>query len=246
MSKNKGVSFGGWIQCNSWPIAEIMARYFDWVAIDLEHGLIGVDGCFSLIPVIQRHAKCFVRTWGNDYGCIARVLDAGCDGLIVPQVNSFEIAERVVRSACYLEANSDFSRLGTRGFGVGRAQSFNPSVDLSKLSSELILQIEHKDAVGEIEKILLLDIDGVFLGPYDLTMSMGIPGKFDHPSYKQAVKVVLEAATRHGKIAGIHVVDCDIKTIKSYIASGFSFIAVGTDMVIIRKALLDLRSELGL
>ena len=99
--------------------------------------------------------------------------------------------------------------LGARGIGLARAQGYGEDFDEyvahANEDSLLIVQIEHKDAVENIEDILSVPgIDGTFIGPYDLSMSLGVPGQLDHPDVLSAKKRVLDATIAHGLVAGEH------------------------------------------
>lgn len=249
------MNYAGWIQSNNSLAAELVSEYFDCVVIDLEHGCLGFDGCVSLIPVIQRKAECFVRTYGHSYDAIARILDAGCDGLIVPRVNTLEIAQNVITSARYPRPACDcdgyfvrnFSSASDefRGFGIGREQQFDTGYSsLRCRRQQLFLQIEHHEILRDIDDVMRLDHDGIFVGPYDLTQSMGIPGEFSHPDFKKAIDFVGELSQQYRKKIGIHIVDASIEKIKECEEKGFNFIAVGTDAVLLKQKLQEIKGKL--
>ena len=163
----KKFSVGSWITLNNLSIAEIMADAgFDWLCIDLEHTAIDYNHAQHLILTIQsKGLKAFVRVGENNSRIIQRVLDAGADGIIVPMVNSKSDALKAVSSVKY-------PPIGKRGVGLSRAQGygFNFEDYRDKISKDIILiaQIEHINAVNNLEEIIETDgIDGTFIGPYD-------------------------------------------------------------------------------
>jgi 2-keto-3-deoxy-L-rhamnonate aldolase RhmA len=171
----KKYSLGSWITLNNPSIAEIMADAgFDWLCVDMEHSIIDYSEAQQLIATIQsKGKKAYVRVGENNNRIIKRVLDAGADGIIVPMVNSKEDAIKAIKSTKY-------PPLGNRGVGLARAQNYGFGFDNYKNNIadkiKLIVQIEHIDAVNNLDDILSLDeIDGTFIGPYDLSGSMGKP-----------------------------------------------------------------------
>jgi 2-dehydro-3-deoxyglucarate aldolase len=111
--------------------------------------------------------------------------------------------------------------------------------------SVVICQIEHKTAVDNIDSILSVQgVDGLIIGPYDISGSYGVPGELNHPLVIEAEKTVLEAAQRHGIPAGIHVVQPDIEQLKDKIQKGFKIIIYGGDMIFLAHACKDGRQEI--
>lgn len=249
--KNGEPSIGSWTSMAHTSIAEILAMAgYDWVVVDTEHSAIDVSEVLRLIMAIeQRGSIPLVRLAYVDPIQAKAVLDSGAAGVIVPMVNTRAEAELAVQMTKY-------PPLGTRGVGLARAhgygQNFNEYVERANKDSLLILQIEHIDAVNNIEEILSVPgIDGTFIGPYDLSMSLGLPGQLNHPDVVNAKNKVLEATLRHGLSAGIHLVHPDTAAddCKKMIELGFRFIAVGTDLLFLgdsaRKLHADIKNVLG-
>lgn len=138
---------------------------FDWLCIDLDHTVIDYSAAQQLILTIQsKGLKAFVRVGENNPLIIKRVLDAGADGIIVPSVNSAEEARKAVNAVNYPPK-------GTRGVGLARAQgygfNFEDYRDNKSKEITLIVQIEHYNAISELDSILRVDgVDGTFIGPY--------------------------------------------------------------------------------
>lgn len=222
-------TFGTWIMMGHLSVAEILAQTgFDWITIDMEHTAIGYEALPVLMAGIQRHgAEPFVRIEENNPTVIKRVLDCGASGIIVPMVLSKAEAERAVDAARYPPQ-------GSRGIALGRACDYGVHfADYFRSSAEKVMvmaQIEHIKAVERIDEILSVkDLDGIFLGPYDMSGSMGIVGQLDHPRMKEARAKVIEAARRARKILGIHVINPDPQEIRARVAEGFGFIACSLD-----------------
>jgi len=225
------ITFGSWVTLGHTSIPEIMGNAkFDWLAIDLEHSVIDIQKTQELIQTIDLKAlPSFVRLTANKSDLIKRVMDAGATGVIVPMVNSEKDALKVIESVKY-------PPIGKRSVGLARAQGYGQDFDIYKKNvnkkSIIIVQIEHIDAVKNIDKILSLkEIDGYIIGPYDLSGSMGITGKLQDKKVLDAEKVVLKAAKKYKKSRGIHVVDPDVNIVKQKIKAGYNFIAVGTDFL---------------
>lgn len=243
--RNGKTSIGSWMSMAHPSIAEILAMAgYDWVVIETEHTAIDVSEVLRMVIAIeQRGSIPLVRLAWNDPIQAKAVLDSGAAGVLVPSINTKEEAELAVKMTKY-------PPLGFRGVGLARAQGYGANFDeyIKNANSDglLIVQIEHKDAVKNIEEILSVDgIDGTFIGPYDLSMSLGVPGQLSHPSVLEAQNKVLEATLAHGLIAGIHLVhpDTAAKECEQAIAKGYRFIALGTDILFIGDSARALQRE---
>tara|TARA_Y100000590_G_C15712937_1_gene1010919 strand:- start:1969 stop:2718 length:750 start_codon:yes stop_codon:yes gene_type:complete len=224
--KNGETLIGSWITFSDPSVAEVMANAgFDWLTIDLEHSSINIKQAEDLIRTIDLcGVSPLVRLTSNNSDLIKRVLDAGAKGIIVPMVKSLKDAKKAIDSAYYPPK-------GIRSFGLARAQRYGVGFEeyLQKSSDEtiVIVQIEHIDALEELEEILSLEsIDAYIIGPYDLSGSMGIPGQFDNEKYLDAIEFIRRTAERVNKPGGIHIVEPDIeayeKAFKDYSLIAFS------------------------
>jgi 2-dehydro-3-deoxyglucarate aldolase len=242
--KRGEVSLGSWMSMAHVSIAEILASAgYEWVVVETEHTAIDVSEVLRLLVAIE-HAGAvpLVRlAWNDPIQCKA-VLDSGAAGVLVPMVNTKADAELAVKSAKY-------PPLGARGVGLARAQGYGQRFDeyVARANDDtlLIVQIEHEEAVRNIESILSVPgIDGTFIGPYDLSMSMGLPGKLDHPDVVAARSRVLQATKAHGLIPGIHLVHPDkaAADLPRLIEAGYRFIALGTDILFLGDACRSLRN----
>ena len=236
--QNLEACIGGWVMIGHPASAEIQARSgFDWVCIDLEHTATDFGAAENLIRAIQYGGSTpLIRITNNDENLIKRVMDIGAGGLIVPMVKTGAEMQRAVDAMYY-------PPVGMRGVGLARAQEYGGGIGLNgyieKLNNEAvcIAQIEHIDAVNNLEDILSVKgVDGYFLGPYDLSASMGLAGQIDHPDVQAAMNKVCETAKAMGKPGGLHIVEADLAKLKSSLEQGFTFIAYSIDTRIIDAA----------
>jgi 2-dehydro-3-deoxyglucarate aldolase len=168
-----------------------------------------------------------VRLPGHDPQITKLVLDSGASGIIVPSVNTPDQAREAV-------AMARFPPEGQRGASLCRATDFGRDfVAYYREHNErvvVICMLEHIDAVRNVDAILEVPgIDATFIGPYDLSASMGLPGQTGHPDVGAAQETILAACQRHGVPAGIHVVAVDGSEVSRRIDQGFRFIACGID-----------------
>lgn len=227
----KKVSIGSWITLNHFSIAEIMADAgFDWLCVDLEHSVIDYYEAEKLIAAIQsKGCTPYVRVGENSPLIIKRMLDAGAIGIIIPSVNSKKDAEKAVNAVKY-------PPLGNRGVGLARAQDYGFGFsDYSKNINEktkVIAQIEHIEAIKNLKDILSVDgIDGTIIGPYDLSGSIGKPGKYNDPEVIEALKKYEKISRESKKPFGYHVIEPDFKLVIEKIKSGYTIIAFSLDTI---------------
>ena len=233
---NNKVTVGTWITLAHPSIAEIMALSgFDWIAIDLEHSVITIREAEELIRVINLcGVTSLVRLTSNDPNQIKRVMDAGSCGVIVPMVKSIDDVKQAVDAVKY-------PPYGKRSVGLARAQqygrSFDEYLEWQKNQSIVIVQIEHIEAVNNLEAIFGVDgLDGYIIGPYDLSASLGIPGEFDNPIFLNAMERVKKVATDMKMIGGIHIIEPEPEQLQQRITEGYQFIAYSLDIRMIDVA----------
>ena len=243
--KEGKVSIGSWMSMAHVSIAEILAAAgYDWVVVETEHTAIDVSEVLPLLIAIEcRGAIPLVRLAWNDPIQTKAVMDSGAAGVIVPMVNTKADAELAVKSIKY-------PPLGFRGVGLARAQGygveFDEYVQTANQFSLLMVQIEHIEAVNNIDEILSVPgIDGTFIGPYDLSCSMGLTGQINHPEVEEAKERVLNATLAHGLVPGIHLVHPDMakSELKMCVQKGFRFIALGTDILFLGDSARDMHAD---
>jgi 2-dehydro-3-deoxyglucarate aldolase len=227
-------SIGSWMQLPHASIAEIMGQAgYEWVALDLEHGAIGVqqlpDLCRALelgdtLP-LARIAE------GTAKEC-KQALDAGAGGVIVPQIESAaQLAS--VRDACR------WPPAGRRGVGFSRANLFGKHFEAYRKEAQaplLVAMIESARAVEELDPILEVQgLDAVLVGPYDLSASMGRTGEFEAPQFVKALASIRTRAAAKGIACGIHVVAPNPKELQARLVEGYRFIAYSIDAVFLNS-----------
>ncbi|MSS73404.1 MAG: aldolase [Candidatus Latescibacteria bacterium] len=235
-----GVALGTMLfEFNTPGIAQLMASAgADFAIFDMEHTGWSVETIRALMAT-SRGADLtpMVRVPATEYHFLARVLDVGAMGLMVPMVESVEQARRIVQAAKY-------PPVGRRGaaFSVAHDDYLEGDV-VTKMQSAneeglLIALIETAQGVQNVDEIAALDgIDVLWLGHFDLTNSLGIPAQFTHPDYRRAVDRILEACQRHGKAPGFMVASPEEG--RASLAQGFRCLAYWTDHLLYRQALRE-------
>ncbi len=227
--KNNQLTLGSWITIGHPAIVDIMASAgFEWLVVDMEHTSIDLTMAHNLISTIQANGmKALVRVSKNEEVIIKRILDMGADGIVVPMIKSKPDALEAIDYAKY-------PPIGKRGVGLFRAQKYGLGFEDYKkwVNDELVIiaQIEHIDAVKNIEEIIATDgIDGIIIGPYDLSGSMGFPGKYHRSDVKQAIEHVLEICKENSFPSGFHVIESDPGKLQERISQGCTFLAYSLD-----------------
>jgi 2-keto-3-deoxy-L-rhamnonate aldolase RhmA len=220
------------VTLNSPAAVELLAEVgFDWLFIDAEHAPLDAAQMQALMQAAGA-TPCVVRLSASDELHVKRALDIGAAGIIAPQVNSVEHARRIVEAAKYAPA-------GQRGLGIARAHRYGLRVreymQGANDETAVIVQAEHRDAIAHIHDIVRVDgIDGVLIGPYDLSASLGRPGAVDHPEVREAIARVHDACRDAGIPIGIFGVTAD--AVRPYIEQGFTMIVAGVDTVLLAHA----------
>jgi 2-keto-3-deoxy-L-rhamnonate aldolase RhmA len=213
-------------------VAEVLsAAGFDWLFIEAEHGPLEA---LTIQRILQGAGStpCLVRLAGSDDIWIKQALDVGAAGIIAPLVNSAERAAQVVSWAKY-------APFGTRGVGVGRAHGygFNFQEYVSSANDEtvVVVQAEHIDAVNNLEAIVQVPgVDGVLVGPYDLSASLGRIGEMTHPDVVSAIERVTQVCRAADMPLGIFGMSAE--AVKPYVERGYTLITVGIDTVLLGNA----------
>ncbi len=234
--RTRKICIGSWIQINSPTVAEIMASLdYDWIAVDCEHTDITITEFSNIIRAMHgRKSIPFIRVRENDELAIRQALDMGAQGIIVPMVHTADQARKAVLAAKYPPE-------GIRGFCFSRMNDWGVNFDeyaqKANDSITVVVMIESKEAVNNIDEILEVQgVDGVFIGPYDMSGSYGCVGQIDNDLIIQAQKKVIESCNRYNKSAGIHIVLPTEQNITDAIEKGFKFIALGVDVVYLRES----------
>lgn len=230
------LTLGAWMQIGHPAVAEIFARAgFDWICVDLEHGAIELETMTNIFRTLDAFDTVPVaRLPFNDPVWIHRSLDAGARALIIPMVKTAAEAENAINEAKYPPR-------GVRGFGYSRANmhgmDFDNYIKTANDEIAMIMQIEHKDAMGNLEEIVNVDgVDGLFIGPLDLSGSMGITGQMKAPEMISALEKYRSVASGANMSFGMHIVRPDKGNIKESIEQGYTMIALGLDNVFLDEA----------
>ena len=233
------VTLGTWIQIGHPAVAEVLANAgFDWIAADMEHTDIDNAAFANLARgMYGRGVSPWARVGQNDTLAIRQVLDLGAQGVIVPLVHTAEDAERAVAAAKYPPR-------GVRGFCFSRMNSWGKDFDAYVANANddiaVVVMIESREGVENIDDILAVDgVDGVFIGPYDLSGSCGVPGQTGHELVQAGCRRVADACRAAGRAAGLHVVIPTETAITKAIKDGFTFIALGVDTVFLGAGARD-------
>jgi len=229
------------VTLNSPEVAELMAGVgFDWLFLDAEHSPLGPPELQRIMQGAGRQMPCLVRLPSAGEVAIKKAFDSGAAGVIVPQINSAQAAEDVVRMAKYAPE-------GSRGVGVARAHgyglSFQEYVSTANEDLAVVVQAEHIEAVRNIEAIVAVPgIDAVLVGPYDLSASLGKLGQVNDPEVRAAIDRVTEACLKAGIRLGIFGMTA--AAVRPYIEAGYTLIVAGIDTVLLGRAAADLLDEL--
>ena len=207
-------------------VAEMVAKCgFDWLFMDGEHAPLPILEWQRLMQAVGGRCASVLRVPSLSERDIKKALDIGAEGIIVPMVNNVEQARQAV-------AWSKYPPRGRRGVGLARAQGygldFADYMEQANDRTALIVQAEHIDAIGNIDAIAAVDgIDAVFIGPYDLSASMGRTGQVDDPEVVAAIERVRAACSANGVALGYFGVDA--ASVQAYIERGYRLICAGVD-----------------
>ena len=230
---------GCWLSLANTHTAEALAGLgFDWVCVDLQHGLLDYQDLTGMLPAISSSsATPLVRVPWNEPYEIMKALDVGAYGVIVPMVNDRAEAEQAVAACRY-------PPLGNRSFGPIRAALYGGRGYAREANDHIacIAMIETRRGLDNLEEIVTTPgLNAVYIGPSDLALALGLPatGDSDHPEHAAAVSRILEACKRAKIAAGIHT--SSLAFTQKYLAAGFNMVTLGSDAgFMIRAAAADL------
>lgn len=231
--KNNAFVLGPFMKLPSPDVVEIMGLAgFDYIIIDCEHGPLDMLAAQQMVCAAHLHQMgAVVRVMKNEEGLISRALDIGADAVQVPQICNAEDGRRAVRSA-------KFYPIGERGMcRFVRAAGYT-SVPRETYFAEanretmVIVHIEGEEGVSRIDEILAVEgIDIIFVGPYDLSQSLGVPGQVSHEKVKARMQNVIHKAKAKGKWVGTFVDDID--TALMWMREGVQYISYSVDVGLI-------------
>jgi len=233
--RNREKLFGAWVSYAEPSITETFAKAgFDFLAIDMEHSTITLPQAQRIIAASQFYnVPCLPRPVSHSNDFFKPLLESGSDGLLVQMVNTTDEVEKIIN---YLK----YPPIGKRSYGVNRAQEygfeFNNYITNWNDESTLIIQVESIEAVNNIDNLLSFDqIDGVMIGPYDISGSLGVPGETNHPKVIEASKKVINSCKKFGKSCGTQLNDPNPKNIQSLFDLGYTYAILGSDLFVLWK-----------
>jgi len=213
-------------------IAEIMGQAgYDWVALDLEHGAMALHQLPELCRALELGGTLpLVRVAEGLAKDCKQALDSGAGGVIAPMVESAEQLLQI-RDWCR------WPPAGRRGVGFSRANTFGRHFDAYACEAQaplLVAMIEHYRAVDVLGEIVGVEgLDGILIGPYDLSASVGRTGQFDHPEFHSLIARIQDITSAAGIACGLHIVAPDPEELRRRQAAGFRFMAYSIDAVIL-------------
>jgi 4-hydroxy-2-oxoheptanedioate aldolase len=207
----------------------------DFCIIDTEHGPISMETATDLVIAAQGSGVApIIRVGDNDERLILRVLDIGAEGVQVPQINTIDDAKRVIHSAKY-------SPLGQRGMSVfTRAGDYYVNAgaghtDRQNAETTVVVHIEGKRGLDNLDEIMTVEgIDVLFLGPYDISQSLGVPGDVRNPKVEKALKEAAGKARAKGRAVGSYAKDVEMG--KWLIDMGVQYLSINVDATIYMQA----------
>jgi 4-hydroxy-2-oxoheptanedioate aldolase len=243
--ENGQKTVGSFFESGSTSIAECMALgELDYIIIDAEHGPFEAESVMEFVCACQRRNMTpFVRVKDSSRAAILKMLDVGAMGLIIPNVKSVEEVRRIVSYSKYFP-------LGNRGVAFGRGSGFGFAepksleeyfVDANE-NTLIIPQCETKECLEQVEQVIAVDgIAGLFVGPYDLSSSLGKPGQFDDPEIKQAIARIVKACHDAGKFAMIYADNGASANMR--FSQGFDSVTINMDTILFIRMLKQLKEE---
>jgi len=232
---NRELIFGAWMSFSHPSIAEIFSSGdFDFLAIDMEHTTISLEQAQRIIAASQSFGvPCLPRPVSHSNDWIKPLLDSGADGIIAPLVNDFE-------ASVNLNNLIKYPPQGKRSFGVNRAHGYGKDFETYLAGwnehSMYIAQIENVEGLKNIDRILeTANLDGVMIGPYDMSGSLGVPGQTQHQLVLDAEKVIIDACKKVGISCGTQLAQFNPQNIDVAIRKGYTFIIASSDLFILNE-----------
>jgi 4-hydroxy-2-oxoheptanedioate aldolase len=220
---------GAWASLASPGSAELMGRAgLDWVVVDLEHGNTTESELLAHLTAIEASGSvALVRPPSGERLRIGRALDLGAAGIVIPRLDTAEQVREAVTFLRYPPTGQRGVALLTRGARLGTVNH----AGVAALNDDIvgIVQIESPSAVEQADEIAATDgVDVLFVGPADLSHSLGVPGRFAEPAYQDALRAVVAACRAHGKAPGILLYDH--ASFRPHLELGFTFVGIGADI----------------
>jgi 2-keto-3-deoxy-L-rhamnonate aldolase RhmA len=221
--------FGAWASLGSPGSAELLGRAgLDWVVVDMEHGNTTESELLAHLTAIEVSGSAtLVRPQSGERLRIGRALDMGAAGVVIPRLDTAEQVREAVTFLRYPPAGQRGVALLTRGARLGTVNH----AGVAALNDDIVgvVQIESPSALEAAEEFAATDgVDVLFVGPADLSHSLGIPGQFANPIYQAALRKVVAACRAHGKAAGVLLYDH--ASFRPHLELGYTFVGIGADV----------------
>lgn len=218
--------------------AQLSSLGFDFIFIDLEHGKVSDQTISSIILAKQNNSKVFIRIARIDEANIKHALDLACDGIIAPRVEDINELKTLVDYSFYPPKGKR-----SVGFCLANKYGINFQDYTDNFKPLIFAQVESTKGLEIANKIAnYKDISGIFMGPYDLSASMGVPGKFESDTYKKAYNTVRDICKEQHKLFGTFA--ANHQNIAEEIKEGTDLIAVGLDANLILNTYLNLITKI--
>lgn len=226
--------FGAWASLASPGSAELLGRAgYDWVVVDMEHGYTTESELLAHLTAIEGSGSvALVRPQSGERLRIGRALDMGAAGIVVPRLDTAEQVREAVTFLRYPPTGQRGVALLTRGARLGTVSH----AGVAALNDDIvgIVQIESPSALEAADDLAAIDgVDVLFVGPADLSHSLGIPGQFANATYQDALKKVVAACRAHGKAPGILLYDH--ASFRPHLDLGFTFVGLGADISFVNE-----------
>ena len=221
-------TLGGWLSLSNVHTAETMASLgFDWLCIDLQHGLLDCKDLHHMLPAISTtDTTPLVRVPWNEPYEIMKALDAGAYGVIVPMINNRAEAQQAVAACRYPPA-------GQRSFGPIRAALYGGKGYAQRANAEIacVAMIETAEGIEKVEEIVATPgLDGIYIGPSDLALGLGLAPTGDNadPTHAETVALIQTTCRKHGVAIGIHTSSQAFT--RRYLDMGFNLVTITSDL----------------
>jgi len=226
--------FGAWASLGSPGSAELLGRAgYDWVVVDMEHGYTTETDLLAHLTAIEGSGSvALVRPQSGERLRIGRALDLGAAGVVVPRLDTLEQVQEAVTFLRYPPGGQRGVALLTRGARLGTVNH----AGVAALNDDIvgIVQIESPSALAVADDLAAIDgVDVLFVGPADLSHSLGVPGQFASPVYQDALRQVVAACRAHGKAAGILLYDHG--SFRPHLDLGYTFVGLGADISFVNE-----------
>ncbi len=228
----KSKTIGGWIQLSDPNIARIISSsdYLDWICLDMEHGLVNLTNIPNILNAVDFSKKTFfARISHSDIKDIPKILDLGIDGLIIANIKDENDIIKIYNL-------SNYPPHGQRGLGFSKYNEFKLNKKDLGIKPIIIPMIENKTSLKNLEKILKFKklFDGLFIGPVDLSLSIGDYLKFGK-KYSDSINKIKSISKINKVPIGMHIISGNKSDVKKAFKNGFKFVAYLTDTVVLQN-----------